>query len=53
MNHDERNIPLDFEPPREGWLEAAWAGIKRLLAERNRRELPILRNRDKGRDNAV
>lgn len=47
MTHDDRNIPLDYEPPRPEWTETAKAGIARLLAERNRREKAVLRRRDK------
>jgi hypothetical protein len=35
MSHDERNIPIEYEPASKDWLEVAWLGIKRLLARRN------------------
>ena len=48
MNHDDRSIPLDPpEPIDAGLLQYWWAGIRRALADRNRREEPILRRRDK------
>lgn len=41
------NRPIDFEAQRPSWLESAWLGIKRLLADRNRREAPIVRARER------
>lgn len=40
-------IPIEYEQARKEWLETAWLGIKRLLAERNRRELPVVRAKEK------
>lgn len=46
MNHDDRNIPLDYQPADKGWLETAWQAIRRLLANRNQREAAAMRRKE-------